>query len=175
MIIKRRDGAVHWSVYSAANTSAYNIALNQTDAKFDGASYWNATAPTSSVFTINTHTSVNASSGTYTAYLFATLAGVSKVGNYTGTGADLNVDCGFSAGARFVMIKRTDSAGDWYTYDSVRGIVAGNDPYLLLNDTDAEVTNTDFIDPLNAGFTATSNGSSTVNVDGGTYIFLAIA
>jgi hypothetical protein len=77
---------------------------------------------------------------TYIAYLFATLAGVSKVGSYTGTGADLNVDCGFSAGARFILIKRTDSTGDWYVYDSLRGIVAGNDPYLLLNSTAAEVT-----------------------------------
>ena len=40
------------------------------------------------------------------------------------------------------MIKRTDSTGDWYLYDSARGIVAGNDPYVFLNATDAEVTNT---------------------------------
>jgi hypothetical protein len=100
---------------------------------------------------------------------------VSKVGSYTGTAATLNVDCGFSAGARFILIKRTDSTGDWYVWDSVRGIVAGNDPYLLLNSSAAQVTNTDYIDPLNAGFTVTSNASSTVNVNGGTYIFLAIA
>ena len=50
----------------------------------------------------------------YINYLFATLAGVSKVGSYTGTGADLNVDCGFTGGARFILIKRTDSTGDWY-------------------------------------------------------------
>ncbi|MBG7617692.1 MAG: hypothetical protein IZT57_04915, partial [Chloroflexi bacterium] len=109
------------------------------------------------------------------AYLFASLAGVSKVGSYTGTGSDLNVDCGFSAGARFILIKRTDSSGDWYVWDSVRGITAGNDPYLLLNSTAAEVTNTDYIDPLSSGFTVTSSASSTVNVSSGTYIFLAIA
>jgi hypothetical protein len=102
-------------------------------------------------------------------YLFATLAGVSKVGSYTGTGADLNVDCGFSAGARFVLIKRTDSTGDWFLWDSLRGISAGNDPYLLLNSTAAEVTNTDYIDPLSSGFTLTSSFTA------GTYIFLAIA
>jgi hypothetical protein len=117
----------------------------------------------------------NINSANYIAYLFATLAGVSKVGSYTGTAADLNVDCGFSAGARFILIKRTDSTGDWYVWDSVRGIVAGNDPYLLLNSTAAEVTSTDYIDPLSSGFTVTSSASSTVNVSSGEYIFLAIA
>lgn len=108
-------------------------------------------------------------------YLFASVAGVSKVGSYTGTGADLNVDCGFSAGARFVLIKRTDSTGDWYVWDSARGIVAGNDPYLLLNSTAAEVTSTDYIDPLSSGFTVTSSAPAALNASGGTYIFLAIA
>jgi hypothetical protein len=112
---------------------------------------------------------------TYIAYLFATLAGVSKVGSYTGTGADLNVDCGFSAGARFILIKRTDSTGDWYVWDSARGIVAGNDPYLLLNSLAAEVTSTDYIDPLSSGFTVTSSAPAALNASGGTYIFLAIA
>ena len=117
----------------------------------------------------------NASGSNYIAYLFATLAGVSKVGSYTGTGSDLNVDCGFSAGARFILIKRTDSTGDWYVWDSVRGIVAGNDPYFLLNSSAAQVTNTDYIDPLSSGFTVTSSAPAALNASGGTYIFLAIA
>jgi len=112
---------------------------------------------------------------TYVTYLFATLAGVSKVGSYTGTGANLNVDCGFSAGARFVLIKRTDASGDWYVWDSARGIVSSNDPYLLLNSTAAENTSTDYIDPLASGFTVTSSAPAALNASGGNYIFLAIA
>ena len=75
------------------------------------------------------------------------------------------------------MIKRTDvdSFGDWYVWDSARGIVAGNDPYVLVNSAAAEVTNTDYIDPLNAGFTVTSSAPAALNTSGGTYIFLAIA
>ncbi len=112
--------------------------------------------------------------------MFATVAGISKVGSYTGTGSDLNVDCGFSAGAKFVLIKRTDgtentSVGNWYVYDSARGIVAGNDPYKLLNSSAAQVTNTDYIDPLNAGFTVTSSAPAGLNASSGTYLFLAIA
>ena len=111
----------------------------------------------------------------YVAYLFATLAGVSKVGTYSGTGNDVNVDCGFTSGARFVLVKRTDSSGDWYHWDSENTIVAGNDPYLLLNSDAAQVTNTDYIDPLSSGFTITSGAPSDLNTSGGTYFFLAIA
>ena len=117
----------------------------------------------------------NASSYTYIAYLFASLDGISKVGSYTGTGSNVNVDCGFTAGSRFILIKRTDSSGDWYVWDTERGIVSGNDPYLLLNSDAAEVTNTDYIDPLNAGFTVTSSAPAALNASGGTYLFLAIA
>ena len=165
------DANSGWPVYAAPMGNNKNTRLNTTDS-FGTSGGWNSTTPTASVFYINGY---NTASVTYVAYLFATLAGVSKVGSYTGTGADLNVDCGFTAGARFILIKRTDSTGDWYVWDSARGIIAGNDPYLLLNSTAAEVTNTDYIDPLSSGFTVTSSASSTVNVSSGTYIFLAIA
>ena len=118
---------------------------------------------------------INKSNDTYVAYLFATLAGVSKVGTYSGTGSDVNVDCGFTNGARFVLAKRTDSTGDWYIWDSVNGIVSGNDPYIILNTTAAPTTNTDYIDPLSSGFTITSNAGSDLNHNGGSYVFLAIA
>ena len=123
----------------------------------------------------NADEQINKSGETYVAYLFATLAGISKVGTYSGTGSDVNVDCGFTSGARFVLVKRTNSSGDWFVWDSTRGIVAGNDPYVLFNTTAAEVTNTDYIDPLSSGFTITSNAGSDLNTSGGTYLFLAIA
>jgi hypothetical protein len=118
---------------------------------------------------------MNQSGDTYVSYLFATCAGVSKVGNYTGTGTTKQIDCGFAAGARFVLIKRTDSTGDWYVWDTARGIVSGNDPYLLLNSTAAEVTSTDYIDAYSAGFELSSTAPAALNASGGTYIFLAIA
>jgi hypothetical protein len=108
-------------------------------------------------------------------YLFATCAGVSKVGSYTGTGTTLQIDCGFTAGARFVLIKRTDSTGDWYVWDSARGIVAGNDPYLLLNSTAAEVTGTDYVDTYSAGFEISSTAPAAINASAGSFVFLAIA
>jgi hypothetical protein len=131
--------------------------------------------PTASVFTVGSNDSVNQSAGTYVAYLFATCAGVSKVGTYTGTGTTQTIACGFTAGARFVMIKRRDASGDWYVWDTARGIISGNDPYLLLNSTAAEVTNTDYVDPVSSGFELSSTAPAAINANGGSFIFLAIA
>jgi hypothetical protein len=177
IITKKTSGTSNWAVNdpSQANPWSGALLLNSADAFVTSSTVWNDTAPTDSVFTVATADATNVSGQTYVAYLFATLDGVSKVGSYTGTAATLNVDCGFSAGARFILIKRTDSTGDWYVWDSARGIVAGNDPYLLINTTAAEVTSTDYIDPLSSGFTVTSSAPAALNASGGTYIFLAIA
>jgi len=176
MITKNRTSAGYgWLTYSATLGATKFVQLNSTAAEGTVATYWNNTAPTSSVFSVGTAGATNASADNFVAYLFATCAGVSKVGSYTGTGTTLQIDCGFTAGARFVLIKRTDSTGDWYVWDSARGIIAGNDPYLLLNSSAAEVTNTDYVDSYSAGFELSSTAPAAINANGGTYIFLAIA
>jgi hypothetical protein len=174
MIVKVRNDTESWTVYSAATGNTKILNLNNTNAQATGTE-WNNTTPTSSVFSLGTFNSINGSGLNYVAYLFATCAGVSKVGSYTGTATTKQIDCGFTAGARFVLIKRTDSTGDWYVWDSARGIVAGNDPYLLLNSTAAEVTSTDYIDTYSAGFEISSTAPAAINASGGTFIFLAIA
>jgi len=176
IFVKRRSTVDEsWAVYSATIGNTKFLRLNQTLAATSSADRWNNTTPTSSVFTLGIDSEVNASGQTYVGYLFATLAGVSKVGSYTGTGAAQTINCGFTAGSRFVMIKRTDSTGDWYVWDSARGIIPANDPYLALNSTAAEVTGTDYVDTTSVGFDITSTAPAAINASGGTYIFLAIA
>jgi len=175
MIVKYRNAAASWRVYSKSLNATDNLSLNTTNAVGTDTTLWNSTAPTSTVFSIGTSGAVNTSAGTYVAYLFATCAGVSKVGSYTGTGATQTINCGFTGGARFVLIKRTDSTGDWYVWDTARGIIAGNDPYLLLNSTAAEDTSTDYIDPVSSGFELSSTAPAAINASGGSYIFLSIS
>jgi hypothetical protein len=159
ILVKSRDdvsslgGAGGWHVYH----SGVNKEFLYLNTNASGGSPYFITASTSTTFTVRDHPNTGYTGYKYVAYLFATLPGISKVGSYTGTGSAINVDCGFTAGARFVLIKRTDSTGDWYVWDTASGIVSGNDPYLLLNSTAAEVTNTDYIDPLSTGFTVTSS------------------
>jgi hypothetical protein len=178
IIVKKRSSTVSntpWVVYSAALGNDGKLTLNDNTAAGTDA-LWDYTTPTTTVFSVrNSLLEVNYSGATYVAYLFATCAGVSKVGSYTGTGTTLNVDCGFTAGARFVLIKRTNSTGNWFVWDTARGIVSGNDPYLRFDDDSAEVTNTDYIDPYSPGFTLSSTAPAALNASGGSYIFLAIA
>jgi hypothetical protein len=174
-IVKRRNTTGAWQVGSTAIANTEYLVLNTTAAKATGTTRWNSTYPTASVFTTGTDATVNANASTYLAYLFATCPGVSKVGSYTGTGTTLQIDCGFAGGARFVLIKRTNSTGGWYVWDSARGIVSGNDPYLLLNGVAAEVTNTDYIDTFSSGFEISSTAPAAINASGGTFLFLAIA
>jgi hypothetical protein len=176
LIVKSRTQAgTFWTVQVSALGPTKCLYLQTTDSVQTRSSPWNDTAPTSSVFTVGTDSDVNGSGQNIVAYLFATCAGVSKVGSYTGTATTKQIDCGFTGGARFVLIKRTDSTGSWYVWDSSRGIVSGNDPYLLLNSTAAEVTNTDYIDAYSAGFEISSTAPAEINASGGTYIFLSIA
>lgn len=183
IITKRRDATstTGWftssKYYYSANLWDRNGRLNDgTTGLSGGEVYGPDTNITSTQFRIATNLGdINASGGKYIAYLFATCPGVSKCGGYTGIGTTLSIDCGFTNGARFVLIKRADAAGDWYVWDTARGIVSGNDPYLLLNSTAAEVTNTDYIDPLTSGFEISSTAPAAINANGGSYIFLAIA
>jgi hypothetical protein len=151
------------------------IHLNSTNESTTNTSAWNSTTPTSSVFTLGSGADQNNSGTNFVAYLFATKAGISKVGSYTGNGSSQTINCGFSTGARFVLIKRTDSTGDWYVWDTARGIVAGNDPHLSLNTTAAEVTTDDTIDPDSTGFIVNQVAATNINVTSATYIYLAIA
>ena len=175
LITKRRSNTGPWVVYTATTGNTNYLQLYTTDAVQTNTDYYNSTTPTASVFTLGSSTSTNATAQTFVAYLFATCPGVSKVGTYTGTGAAQTINCGFTAGSRFVMIKRTDSAGDWYVWDSARGIIPSNDPYLLINSTAGEVTGTDYVDTTSVGFDVTSTAPAAINASGGTYIFLAIA
>ena len=109
----------------------------------------------------------------YVAYLFASLSGISSIGTYTGNGSSVTVTTNFQP--RFILVKRTDSTGDWIVSDSARGLIAGNDPYLLLNSTAAEDTDEDWVDISSTGFTVNQVTASNANVNTGTYIYLAIA
>jgi hypothetical protein len=173
MIIKSRSDAFAWRVYTAPTGNTGYMVFNANDAFGTSSATWNNTSPTSSVFTVGTPAAVNNYNSTFVAYLFASVAGVSKVGSYTGTGSTLTVDCGFPSGVRFVMVKRTNNLGSWWVWDTARGMVAGTDPRLAFDSTSAE-TNTNWVYSVSTGFQVVSTNSE-VNSSGDTYIFLAIA
>jgi len=171
---KRRGGTDDWFVCTA--TDGY-LFLNQ-NARNQG--YGNGSYLTNAYGAQATATTVNTGynfTGVTTAdmiiYLFATVAGVSKVGSFTMVNSNgaLNVDCGFTNGSKFIIFKRIDSTGNWYVVDTTRGITSGNDPYIRLDVTNAEATSTELVNALSSGFTVQHNQG----VVDGDYIFYAIA
>lgn len=184
MIVKNRSSGTGWSVYCGLLGNDGQLVLNENSTYSTAYSPWNYTNPTASVFTLNSGGSINSSGANYVAYLFASCPGVSKVGSYTGngdawgsTGAGVtqDINCGFTSGARFVLIKCTSTASNWYVWDTARGITSTTEPDISLNNTSAESSGFNSVNPLSSGFTVRQNAGTNVNAAGQTYIYLAIA
>ena len=175
MWVKRRDSTNPWSVYhkglNAGNSpEGYGIQLNTSNAEASSTTRWASTAPTSTHFFAGGNTGTNNADSTYIAMLFASVAGISKVGYYDGTGSGLTITTGFSP--RFVILKRIDASGNWYVLDTTRGWGSGNDKHIQLNETNAD-SDFDFGAPTATGFTLTVHNG--YNGSGGKYIYYAHA
>ena len=171
--VKVRETTGAWYIYHSAYGATKYSLLNTAQTFDTGAQPWADTAPTDTNFTVGSWN--NGNGNAYIAYLFASLDGVSKLGSYTGDSTNNRlIDCGFTGGARFVLIKQNisgDTYGSWYVWDSVRGIVSGNDSRLSLNNTLAQNTVLDDIDPNSSGFEV----NISVNDNNKEYIYYAIA
>ena len=173
MWVKRRTTDPNdWEVYHSGMSRKEHLRLN-TDAGKTTGSPWTA-LPTETEFSVNGSQEVNRGGDDYIAYLWASVPGICDIGTYTGDTStnSVMVDCGFTNGPRFVLIKRTDANGDWMYWDSLRGLGFSGNPMLKLNDTDAQVAN-DYIQAESYGFRA-RKGEPT-NIDGAEYIYMAIA
>ena len=181
MWVKSTSNANSWTVFHKDQGATKRAFLSGSQAFDTGSTIWNNTAPTATQFTVGTDSNTNSNGHEFIAYLFATASGVSKVGSYTGTGqsgGDITVDCGFSSGARFVLIKRTDASGSWWVADTARGIVDGHDNLIELNGQGAQITNYNMVEPSSSGFIVNGSGGNSDNSwndSGGNYIFYAIA
>ena len=151
--------------------------LDEDGATQDNSVFWNDTAPTSTVFTVdgnNGEPKVNQDGQTYVAYCFTGIQGYSKFGKYVG---NANADgpfiyTGFKPA--WMIIKRTDSANSWYLVDITRDSANIADHELEANNTGAEATGTARLDILSNGFKIRTSGAA-YNADDGIYIYLAFA
>ena len=177
-IIKNRDNSSgNWIVggTAVAGENGY-LYIDDNSTLNSHSNYWDGGDDSATKFSVRQgNASSDRSGDDYIAYLFASLDGISKVGTYSGTGNNIDIDCGFTNGARFVMIKRITSgwAASWWIFDTSRGIGSGNDPAIYLDTTGAEY-NSDRIAALNSGFTV-GTGDFEINQSGKDYIFFAIA
>jgi len=170
VITKGRNQAGGWIVLldSSILGSVKYMYLNTTAAAASGLTYSATTTQYTTSFIGNYNE-------TQVAYLFATCPNVSKVGSYTGNGTTQTINCGFTGGARFVIIKRTDSTGGWYVYDTDRGMTVLTDPYFFLNDSAAQVATLGSVTTVSTGFALDSTILAAINVSSASYLFLAIS
>ena len=174
VLIKKTSSSDSWSMLNTNINLNYYLKLEGTDAQVNDALF-NNTAPSTTVFTVDSDGQVNGNGNEFIAYCFAEKPGYSKFGSYSGNNnADGTfVYTGFKPA--FLMIKYTGSGQNWIIIDNKRPaynlISAGDSQNLRPNTNDAEVTSNG-IDLLSNGFKCRSsdgdsNGYST------DYIYMA--
>jgi hypothetical protein len=177
MIIKNRtSAAAGWIIYHAyANASPATGFLQFTTGAFNAdATAFNNTAPTSSVFTVNTAAYTNGAT-TMVNYCFAPIAGYSAFGSYTGNGSadGTFVFTGFRP--RYILVKNITTAGtDWEILDTTRSPYNAVGLYLLADTAGSEVSAANRLDILSNGFKWRDTGSD-INASAATYIYAAFA
>ena len=185
IIVKRTDDTDNWNVYHRALDSTspedYYMQLNTTDARIDNAARWNDTPPTSTEFTLGTAGTVNASGGSYVAYIFAHNDGdggfgpngdqdVISCGSAPASAATF-IDLGFEP--QWIFFKRTELASDWFIMDTMRQITvpgAYDDARLRANTDGADYySSPDFLYTRGNGFFINTNFYG-----GGPWVYIAI-
>ena len=178
IITKHRAGTsagnVNWNVCTSVIPGGY-LELNTTASHNSNADRY-VTAGTNTNSFPGGYVHFNDSNRTYISYCWTEIPGYSKISSYQGTG---QVDgpfvyCGFKPA--FLMIKRTDTTGEWWMYDSSRGPTNPIPRMLMANNSSVEQEDSAsyLIDFLSNGFKwrsglAASNGSL------GSFIFMAFA
>ena len=179
MILKSRDQAgATWQVYYGDNTDY--LRLDSDGATIDGASTWNDTSPTNTVFSIGTNggDTNNTNGGSMIAYVFHDVEGYSKFGSYTGNGSadGTFVFTGFKPA--WVMIKNTARSAHWRINDITRqdrNNAGYSSAHLLAaSSNSAEVTNEYDIDFLSNGFKLRSSDVYE-NANNELFIYMAFA
>jgi hypothetical protein len=191
IILKRRTLADDWLLGTLQPSVSVDwtdyFKLHTSDAVADINVFWNDTAPTASVFTVGTSSTVNSSSHTYIAYCWHSVEGYSKIGSYQG---NANADGTFVyTGFRpaWVMIKclTGDVYRGWLILNTAMATYnpAGNTNTLFANSSQVEgyrgdgssaATNVN-VDVLSNGFKIRSTANAETNSTSVGYIYMAFA
>lgn len=180
IIVKcRSNTSTNWTVYHTSLGNTGYIYLNLTNAAGTGYSgFWNNTSPTSSVFSLGSDVDgyVNGSGRTNVAYCFASVAGFSSVGSYTGNGSTDGPMIYLGFKPRWFMSKRSDTAGnDWVIMDTSRDTYNVAQKQLYADLSNAEEVNSAYdTDFLSNGLKIRTSTASR-NASGSTYIYIAFA
>ena len=173
VIISKRLGAtVGWYVYHKSVGAGKYLQLNSNAAAVTSATVAFTSAPTSTIFTGGT--GIGGATDYYINYCFAEKQGYSKFGKYVGNGNSNGpfVYTGFKPA--FLIMKRTDSTGNWVMFDTKRDTHNVTKHRLFPNLTNADNTTRNYIDLLSNGFKMRDTDVDH-NASGATIIYMAFA
>ena len=167
IIAKCRDFNQEWYVGIQSDLTGdnyYQMSLNTDTQASTGGTYFKWGDHTDKTFS----STLFGTTAGYIHYLFASVPGLCDIGSYTGNGSEVEVNCGFTNGARWLLIKRIDSVGDWYFTTNNFNIL------LKMNTTDTQVNYMSTYNDVPSGFRVTSTAGD-LCVNGDKYIYMAIA
>ena len=174
---KSRETAQYWAVFHDKTTDTIRkyLQLNSTLATTtSGGDMWGSALPTSSVIGLSSANAMVASQD-FVCYCFSEVEGYSKFGSYTGNGSSNGTFVYTGFRVRWVMIKRTNSAGSWAMYDTARDPSNLTNEVLFADLSNAEATaSSGVIDILSNGFKPRGT-SAMLNNNNSTYVYFAFA
>ena len=183
IIIKNLSDTQHWTVWHSGVSSKYGfLSLNNPFSNNISAAHFD-TGPTSSSILFGTDTNNGGSaSHSFVCYAWKAVAGVSAFGTYTGNSGGARSVTGLGFSPSFLIVKRTDGAGNWYTYDKFRGVCATGtsthtDSHSIALDSDEVERQYDgwHVAFDSNGFTFPDWNRTGVNNSGESYIYMAFA
>jgi hypothetical protein len=161
----------YYTYHISTSANGY-LFLNTTAAYTASSNPWNNTAPTSTVVTLGA-----GFAGSYSTWFvaFAAIPGYSAFGSYTGNGSADGpfVYTGFRP--RFVLVKASSAATDWYIYDTSRDTYNVATLELNPNLAAAEQNGTYGSMDINSNGFKLRFATGEVNASGATYIYYAVA
>jgi len=164
-----------WITYHKDLATNYGLYLDLSQSADNGdGNYFRSGSFTSSVFAVGDDIfGPNVNGTTMIAYCFHSVAGFSKIGSYTGNGSATGTTITTDFEPAFVMIKRSDSTGNWVILDNKRDTSNPIDKTLNPNLSAVESTANDI--DFNATTFQLKSTNEDTNANTGTYIYMAFA
>jgi len=160
---KSRNQGYNHMITDTVRGVGKTVGPNMTNAELSGGPYaQRVTAFNSNGFTLGTDNGINDASGDYVSWNFRKAPGFFDVVTYTGSGSTQNISHSLGSVPGLILIKNLTDSAHWSVYH--RDV--GNEKILLLNDSQAAATSSNYwndTSPTATQFTVNSSSSSNAN------------
>ena len=179
--VKSVSTGEQWTQYNEALGNTYSVQWD-TAGGFDSAStYFNATSPTTTVFSVGSNSRTNKSGDTFIAYVYAEIEGFSRFYNYR-SNQDTDgrtIYCGFKPAwiciKRYAEVNGSSGGNYWHIFDDNNAGINPKNWRVHWNSGEAEATDENVVDILSNGFKLRSNHTQYNGTQGQYYVFQAFA